>query len=531
MFGVPVIIPLAWAMMAYPALLAARRLSTGALTTPLVGAVALASWDLFLDPMMTGEGYWRFSHTSPALPHVPAIPVSNYLGWLLAAFAMMLLLDRLPRRHGARRSPCAALSVDVRLVRGRQRLLLRPTVGGALRRDRDGSRRCAVHVGAVVRARLIHRLLRGATYVGSTAAVAGTVHLAANLRLVRRPRMNVEPIVERVSVLLPVRDEAARVAPCLRVTAGAGSVAGSGDPGPRRRIDGRHSGPRHGSWSGGDRRVRLIQGSPLPAGWLGKPHACAQLAQEATGDVLVFVDADVVLAPGAVAATVALLRESDLQLVSPYPRQLADGLVPRLVQPLLQWSWLTFLPLRLAETSARPSLVAANGQLMAVDAAAYRAARGHAGRTVRAAVLEDIELMKSLEAAGLPGRRRRRDSPRRLPDVLPPAPSCATATPSRCGPRSARRPVPPPSASPSSARTSFRRAPRCSPTTAGPAWWGSSERWRQSPGVPSQDGGPAAACGRMPSDTRCRCSRSSHSWRTRLRRHRNGSLTWKGRQV
>lgn len=98
-FGVPVIIPLAWAMMAYPALIAARRLSTGALTTPLVGAVALASWDLFLDPMMTGEGYWRFSHTSPALPHVPAIPVSNYLGWLLAAFAMMLLLDRLPRRQ------------------------------------------------------------------------------------------------------------------------------------------------------------------------------------------------------------------------------------------------------------------------------------------------------------------------------------------------------------------------------------------------------------------------------------------------
>ena len=97
--GVPVIIPLAWAMMAYPALIAARRLSTGALTTPLVGAVALASWDLFLDPMMTGEGYWRFSHTSPALPHVAAVPVSNYLGWLLAAFAMMLLLDRLPRRH------------------------------------------------------------------------------------------------------------------------------------------------------------------------------------------------------------------------------------------------------------------------------------------------------------------------------------------------------------------------------------------------------------------------------------------------
>jgi putative membrane protein len=97
-FDVPVVIPMAWAMMAYPALIAARKLCTGALSTPLVGAIALASWDLFLDPMMTGEGFWRFSETQHALPHVDAIPGANFAGWLLAAFAMMLLLDRLPRR-------------------------------------------------------------------------------------------------------------------------------------------------------------------------------------------------------------------------------------------------------------------------------------------------------------------------------------------------------------------------------------------------------------------------------------------------
>jgi uncharacterized membrane protein len=97
---VPAVIPLAWAMMAYPALIVARRLSTGVLTTPLVGALALASWDLFLDPMMTGDGFWTFRDPTPALRHVPGVPVSNYLGWALAAFAMMLLLDRLPRRVG-----------------------------------------------------------------------------------------------------------------------------------------------------------------------------------------------------------------------------------------------------------------------------------------------------------------------------------------------------------------------------------------------------------------------------------------------
>jgi uncharacterized membrane protein len=102
---VPVLIPLAWAMMAYPALLAARRLSTGVLTTPLLGALALASWDLFLDPMMTREGFWKFSDPTPALRHVPDVPISNYVGWALAAFAMMLLLDRLPRRTGRDGSP------------------------------------------------------------------------------------------------------------------------------------------------------------------------------------------------------------------------------------------------------------------------------------------------------------------------------------------------------------------------------------------------------------------------------------------
>jgi hypothetical protein len=228
------------------------------------------------------------------------------------------------------------------------------------------------------------------------------VHLAANLRLVRRPPADVELIAERVSVLLPVRDEAARVAACLESVLRQEAL-------PRLEILVLDDGSTDGTpdivraLADGDDRVRLMQGAPLPAGWLGKPHACAQLAREATGDVLVFVDADVVLAPRGIAATVALLRASNVQLVSPYPRQLADGLLPRLVQPLLQWSWLTFLPLRLAETSPHPSLAVANGQLLAVDAGAYRAARGHSGRTVRGAVLEDIELMKALKRHGFRG--------------------------------------------------------------------------------------------------------------------------------
>jgi hypothetical protein len=225
------------------------------------------------------------------------------------------------------------------------------------------------------------------------AAAALTVHAAVNARLLRVPTATTTD--RRVSVLLPVRDEAARVAPCLRAVLAStgvdlevvvlddGSTDGTADV--VRRV------------AAGDRRVRLLTGAPLPPGWLGKPHACQQLAAAASRDVLVFVDADVVVAPHAVAATVALLDAHGLDLVSPYPRQEAPG-TTGLVQPLLQWSWLTFLPLRLAERSPRPSLAAANGQLLAVRRDAYDRAGGHAA--VRSAVVEDVELLRALKRTG-----------------------------------------------------------------------------------------------------------------------------------
>jgi len=147
-------------------------------------------------------------------------------------------------------------------------------------------------------------------------------------------------------------------------------------------------------------RVVLHRGSAPPPGWLGKPHACAQLAASAdpASTVLVFVDADVVLAPHAVAAAVELLDRTALDLVSPYPRQVAVSPAERLVQPLLQWSIMTFLPLRLAERSDRPSLAAANGQFLVVRRAAYDRAGGHAA--VRAEVLDDLALLRAVLRAG-----------------------------------------------------------------------------------------------------------------------------------
>jgi putative membrane protein len=90
--GVSWVIPLAWTWMAWPAWLAASRLVTARPARIAVAAVALASWDLFLDPQMVAQGYWRWRLPSPALPGVPGIPLSNYLGWLGVAVLLMAAL-------------------------------------------------------------------------------------------------------------------------------------------------------------------------------------------------------------------------------------------------------------------------------------------------------------------------------------------------------------------------------------------------------------------------------------------------------
>ncbi|MEJ5866251.1 glycosyltransferase family 2 protein [Pseudokineococcus sp. 5B2Z-1] len=230
----------------------------------------------------------------------------------------------------------------------------------------------------------------------SALSVGLLAHTCANALLLRRPDLAPPAVTGRVSVLLPVRDEAHQVAECLAAVLAQERVDLEVLVLDDASSDGTAEAAR--ARAGDDPRVRVLTGSPTPPGWLGKPWACAQLADQAAGDVLVFVDADVRLAPRAVAASVDQLRRTGLDLVSPYPRQRAVTPGERLVQPLLQWSWLATLPLRLAERSPRPSLSAANGQLLVVDAARYRAVGGHGA--VRGAVLDDVALVRTVKAAG-----------------------------------------------------------------------------------------------------------------------------------
>jgi putative membrane protein len=94
--GVPLLVPLAWAMMAYPCWIAAVHLVTTATARVLVAGWALAAWDVFLDPQMVAAGRWEWRDPFPALPGVPGVPAGNYLAWLAVGVAMMAAIAARP---------------------------------------------------------------------------------------------------------------------------------------------------------------------------------------------------------------------------------------------------------------------------------------------------------------------------------------------------------------------------------------------------------------------------------------------------
>ncbi|GAC02583.1 hypothetical protein GONAM_56_00550 [Gordonia namibiensis NBRC 108229] len=102
LLGVPVLVPLAWIMMSWPALAVTRRLvgamrlsgTRARVVTAFLGAYALTAWDVFLDPQMVDQGHWNWQYPTPSLPGVDDIPLTNFAGWLLVSFLMIALLDR-----------------------------------------------------------------------------------------------------------------------------------------------------------------------------------------------------------------------------------------------------------------------------------------------------------------------------------------------------------------------------------------------------------------------------------------------------
>ncbi len=154
-------------------------------------------------------------------------------------------------------------------------------------------------------------------------------------------------------------------------------------------------------FTAGDSRFTVIKGAPLADGWIGKTWALQQLYEASSEDVLVSIDADVRLTNDAINKAVTSLRGARLDFLSPYPRQIAHSFGERLIQPLLQWSWLTTVPLRYAEGARQKSMAVANGQFFVVRRSALDSIGGY--QSVKHAVIDDVFLARQLIAHGSSG--------------------------------------------------------------------------------------------------------------------------------
>jgi len=147
-----------------------------------------------------------------------------------------------------------------------------------------------------------------------------------------------------------------------------------------------------------DTRVRVLPGRPLPPGWLGKNWACQQLAAAASGDYLLFADADTRWRPDALTALIAHSQRHNADLLTIWPTQITLTWAERLVVPLMNFVILSYLPILMVHYSPFSLFAAANGQCMLWKADAYRALGGH--RTIAAEVLEDVKLARLVKRSG-----------------------------------------------------------------------------------------------------------------------------------
>jgi GT2 family glycosyltransferase len=207
-----------------------------------------------------------------------------------------------------------------------------------------------------------------------------------------------------VSVLVPARNEVHNIASCVHAVLGGpdadlvhelvvlddGSTDGTGDL--LSALAQRYP------------RLRVISGAPLPAGWVGKVHACHQLAAAAEGELLFFVDADVRLAPGGLPRLLDLLLRPGLDgapadVLTAVPRQETGTWAEHLLLPLLHLTYTSWLLLPLVRLSRDPRFLAANGQLLLLRREALTAIGGFAA--VRTALVDDMALCRRAKNAGL----------------------------------------------------------------------------------------------------------------------------------
>jgi chlorobactene glucosyltransferase len=200
-----------------------------------------------------------------------------------------------------------------------------------------------------------------------------------------------------ITVIVPARDEARNIERCIRAL--------SSQEYPKNNLQiivvDDHSRDQTAAivcqLAEHDSRIKLIQSDPLPADWLGKPHACAQAAREARGQWLCFVDADTTAEPMLLATAIQVATQRDADLLSLQPFQELVSPWERLILPC--GFFLIAFTQDLRQTSDPSSENASvNGQFLLVNRTAYEGAGGH--DAVRGQMAEDSALARNLKQSG-----------------------------------------------------------------------------------------------------------------------------------
>ena len=229
--------------------------------------------------------------------------------------------------------------------------------------------------------------------------VSGTIAclFARNLQLFGQATQEVDDALPPVSVLIPARDEG------LGIRATMEAVLANEDVILELLVlddDSRDDTASIVSEiAREDARVRLVRGQPLPAGWCGKQFACQQLASEATYEHLLFIDADVKLAPNALKRCLAQFQTTNAHLLSGFPRQVVGSFGESLLIPLIHVVLLCYLPFDLMRRTRMSGAAAGCGQLFLTTHVAYWQVGGHG--TIHSSLHDGITLPRAFRAAGL----------------------------------------------------------------------------------------------------------------------------------
>ena len=221
-----------------------------------------------------------------------------------------------------------------------------------------------------------------------------------NFALIRRP-VAATQIDSSIAILLPVRNEAENIERLLHELIAQRHLT-------NLRIvvinDNSEDGTASIAREISSPLITVLNAPAPQPGWIGKVSALNFGLQHLVQDLpqyIISIDADVSFTPDAISRAVATAKKLDLDFLSPYPRQIAITWTERLIQPLLQWSWMSTVILRGAEKIPMKSTVICNGQFLVMKTQSLLASGGFA--SVSHHVLDDIELGRSFVGSGFRG--------------------------------------------------------------------------------------------------------------------------------